>query len=141
MITLKELVAWQELTNQDDIGIIKTWFIENNAESIGLTIIPELAKNQVDKVQNILDYSRSWLPYLPDLEKSNKGLTHDQAHNIQAIITMYVLGMDLKESNYYDWAKNEIPKIPLPKIIFVPCKEWLEKEYGIKFKEQQNERV
>lgn len=135
MKSLKELVKWQELNNQSDIDIIKTWFIENNMESEGLKLITDLAQNQLNKVQNVLYQAQTWIPYLPDLEKSNKGLTHDQAHNIQAIITMYLLGMDLNESNYYDWAKEEIPKIKLPRIIFVPCKEWLEKEYGIKFKE------
>lgn len=133
MKTLKELVDWQKLTRQDDISIIKTWFIENNMESEGLSIITELAKSQAAKLQNTLDEARSWLPYLPDLEKANKELTPEQAHNIQSIITIYLLGMDLKDSNYYEWAKEEIPKIKLPRIIFVPCVEWLEGKYGIKF--------
>ena len=133
MTTLKELVTWQMLTQQDDISIIKTWFIENNMESEGLSIVTELAQSQAAKLQNTLDSARSWLPYLPDLEKANKELTREQAYNIQAIITVYLLGMDLKESNYYDWAKEEIPKIKLPTIIFVPCVKWLEEKYGIKF--------
>lgn len=133
MKTLKELVDCQKLTRQDDISIIKNWFIENNMESEGLSIVTELAKSQASKLQNTLNRARSWLPYLPDIEKANKELTPEQARNIQSIITIHLLGMDLKDSNYYDWAKEEIPKIKLPKVIFVPCVEWLEEKYEIKF--------
>lgn len=135
MKTLKELVLLQQLTGKDDLEIIKTWFIVNNMESEGLTLITDLAKSQLNRLEDILVKARSWIPYLPDLEKSNKGLTYEQAHHLHAITNMFLLGMDLKESNYYKWAKDNIPNIPKPNIIYVPCVEWLENEYGIKFKE------
>lgn len=139
MATLKELVLYQQMTGEDDLAIIKLWFMKNNMESQGISMITELAESKINKLELILNKAKTWLPYLPDLEKSNKNLTHEQAQNIQAIITMYLLKMDLKESHYYKWAKEEIPKIELPRIIFVPCVEWLEKEYGIKFKEREDD--
>ena len=74
MKTLKELVEWQKFTNQDDLDIIKTWFIENNMESEGLSIISDLAESKANKLQATLNNARAWLPILPDLEKSNQGL-------------------------------------------------------------------
>ena len=142
MKTLKELVEWQKITNQDDLDIIKTWFIENNMESEGLSIIAELAENKSNKLQSTLDNARAWLPILPDLEKSNQGLlTKEQAEKLQTIITIHLLGMDLKGSGYYKWAKEEIPKMKSPTIIFVPCVKWLDEKYGIRFKGDNNEKI
>jgi hypothetical protein len=134
MTTLKEMVEWQEIMQYDDIEIIKSWFIQNNAESEGISIITELAQAQLLKVQNKLDYAQTWLPYLPDLEKVNDGLTHEQAQKLQLVITIFLLGMDLKDMSVYDWATTEIPKIKRPRIMFVPCVKWLEEKYRIKFK-------
>ena len=135
MATLKELVLYQQMTGEDDLAIIKLWFMKNNMEGQGISMITQLAESQLNKLELILNKAKTWIPYLPDLEKSNKNLTHEQARNLQSIITMYLLGMDLKESNYYNWAKENIPKIELPTIIFVPCVKWLEEKYEIKFKE------
>lgn len=141
MKTLKELVEWQKFTNQDDLEIIKTWFIENNMESEGLALIPDLAQSQSSKLQKVLDNARCWLPVLPNIEKSNKDLTHEQAEKLQTIITIHLLGMDLKGSGLYNWAEKEIPKMKCPTIIFVPCVKWLKGKYGIRFKGDKDETI
>lgn len=142
MKTLKELVEWQKFTNQDDLDIIKTWFIENNTESEGLSIIADLAESKANKLQSTLDNARAWLPILPDLEKSNQGLLNkEQADILQKIITTFLLGMDLKESGLYSWAEKEIPKMKCPTIIFVPCVKWLDEKYGIRFKGGNYEKL
>lgn len=142
MKTLRELVEWQRLTDLEDINIIKLWFIENNMESEGLEIIAELAERKVNKLQDVLDGARAWLPILPDLEKSNQGLlTKEQADMLQKIITIFLLGMGLKESGLYSWAEKEIPKMKCPTIIFVPCVEWLKGKYGIQFKGDADETI
>jgi hypothetical protein len=140
MKTLKELVLYQQMTGEDDLTLIKMWFYENDMEMEGISIITELAESKIDKLQLILNKSRTWIPYLPDLSECNKSLTKEQVQNIQSIIQMYLLGMDLKESNLYKWAKEEIPKIELPRVMFVPCIEWLDKTYRIRFKELSNEK-
>lgn len=142
MKTLRELVEWQKLTDLEDITIIKLWFTENNMESEGLEIIAELAESKVNKLQDVLDGARAWLPILPDLEKSNQGLlTHEQADMLQKIITVFLLGMDLKESGLYGWAEKEIPKMKCPTIIFVPCVKWLKGKYGIRFIGDKDENI
>lgn len=142
MKTLKELIEWQRFTNQDDLEIIKIWFIENNMESEGLSIIAELAEAKAKKLQSTLDNARAWLPILPDLEKSNQGLlTKEQADIFQKIITIFLLGMDLKESGLYSWAEKEIPKMKCPTIIFAPCVNWLKGKYGIRFKGDKDENI
>lgn len=142
MKTLKELVEWQKVTDLSDLQIIRTWFIENNMESEGLSIIADLAESKANKLQDTLTYARSWLPILPDLEKSNRGLlTKEQADILQKVITIFLLGMDLKESGFYSWAEQEIPKMKCPKIIFVPCVKWLDEKYGIRFKGGDNENI
>lgn len=142
MKTLREFVEWQRLTDLEDINIIKLWFIENNRESEGLEIIAELAESKVNKLQDVLDGARAWLPILPDLEKSNQGLlTKEQADMLQKIITTFLLGMDLKESGLYSWAEKEIPKMKCPTIIFVPCVKWLKEKYGIRFKGDNDENI
>ena len=72
MRTLKELVAWQDITKQDDLQTIKTWFVANDMELEGIEIITELSKRKAEKLQNILYQARAWLPVLPNLEKSNR---------------------------------------------------------------------
>ncbi len=142
MKTLKELVEWQKMTDLSDLQIIRTWFIENNMESEGLSIIADLAESKTNKLQTVLDGARAWLPILPDLEKSNQGLlTKEQADILQKVITIFLLGMDLKESGFYSWAEQEIPKMKCPKIIFVPCVKWLKEKYGIRFKGDNDENI
>ena len=139
MKTLKDLVLYQQMTGEDDLTIIKTWFFVNDMECEGISMITELAESKIKKLQFILDGAKTWLPYLPDLEKCNRHITHDQAQYLHRIITMYLLGMELT-GDCYEWAKAEIPNIVLPTVFYVPCKEWLEQKYGIKFKEQRNDR-
>ena len=129
MKTLKELVEWQKMTDLSDLQIIRMWLIENNMEIEGLSIIADLAESKANKLQDTLNNARAWLPILPDLEKSNQGLlTKEQADILQKIITIFLLGMDLKESGLYSWAEKEIPKMKCPTIIFVPCVKWLKEK-------------
>lgn len=142
MKTLKELVEWQRMTDLSDLQIIKTWFVENNMEIEGLSIITDLAEEKANKLQTVLDGARAWLPILPDLEKSNQGLLNkEQADMLQKIIIVFLLGMDLKESGLYGWAEKEIPKMKCPTIIFVPCVKWLKEKYGILFKGDSDENI
>lgn len=131
MKTLKELIAMQSFTRQDDLEIIKQWFIENNREREGLTLIPLLAKSQTDKVQRKYDYALSWTPNLIDMRTQFKDKA--LAEKLNTIQTLCSLSADLK--NYqaiYDWAKANIPTMEIPPVFFLPTVKWLQK-YGIEF--------
>lgn len=131
MKSLKELVAMQQLTQQDDLQIIKQWFIENNREQDGLTLIPLLAKSQTDKVQRKYDYALSWTPNLIDMHTQVKDKA--LADKLNTLQTLCTLSADLtKYQEIYDWAKANIPTMEIPHIFFLPTVKWLQK-YGIEF--------
>lgn len=131
MKTLKELITMQSLTGEDDLQIIRQWFIQNNREQDGLTLIPLLAKSQTDKIQRKYDYALSWIPNLVDMRTQLKDKA--LAENLNTLQTLCSLSADLK--NYqaiYDWAKANIPTMEIPHIFFLPTIKWLQK-YGIEF--------
>ena len=47
MKSLKELVAYQDLSGKQDIEIIFDWFAENDMEIEGISLMEKLAKNKV----------------------------------------------------------------------------------------------
>lgn len=65
MTTLKELVDNQELTNDSDIQIIKTFFILNSMEEEGIDLIYQLTKSQIQKIKNKQAISEEWITSCP----------------------------------------------------------------------------
>lgn len=135
MPTLKDYIDKQRFTGEDDITIIRRWFCENNREQDGLELIAELSKSKSDKLENTLNYARTWLPSLPDVYDSNKGINKDTASYIMRITKYHILGCKLPNELKL-WAEANIPNMDTPKVIFVPMVEWLKKEYGIEFKDK-----
>lgn len=134
MPTLKEYIDEQRFTGEDDITIIRRWFCENNREQDGLELIAELSKSKSDKLQQSLNYARMWLPSLPNVYESNKGIDKETANKIQQITTLHLLGYDELPEPLLTWAKETIPNMKIPNIIFVPMTEWLKDNYNIEFK-------
>lgn len=131
MKTLKQLVDIQDLYGIDDLTLIKYWFINNNREQDGLALITGLVAAQTKKIQDKYDYAVTWVPSLPDLRKeiANEVIA-DKMNDLQ---TLCALSADItKYTNFYEWAKENIPKTEVPKCFFRPTIEWL-KEYGIEF--------
>lgn len=118
MKSLKELLEENKLFHYEDIEIIKNWFVENNFEDLGLRMIPELAAIKAGKIQKQLDYARTWIPIKIDMNKV-EGVDADTAVCLNKIITCCMLSMDLPEV-YLEWAKENIPKMNLPKLFFMP---------------------
>ena len=134
MTSLKQLIEENKLFHYEDIEIIKKWFVENNFEDLGLQMIPELAAIKAGKIQKQLDYARSWIPVKIDLKDSD-GIDSDTAQKLNKIITYHMLSMDLPET-LLNWAKENIPKMNLPKLFYMPTIGYLKDKYGIEFKDK-----
>lgn len=132
MITLKELVMEQLVTKDEDITLIKRWFLENNREQDGLTLIPNLAKSQADKIQRKYDYALSWTPNLQDLRKTIKDkTTADMLNQLQLYATLDYPMQD--DNKFLIWARENIHnKMEIPKVFFMPTVVYLLK-YGVEF--------
>lgn len=134
MKSLKELLEESKLFHYEDIEIIKKWFTENNLEELGLQIIPELVRSKSEKIQKQLNYARTWIPAKIDMNTVD-GINEDTAEHLNDIITYCILSMDLPEI-LLNWAKENIPKMNLPKFFFMPTIYYLKDRYGIEFKDK-----
>lgn len=133
MITLKELVDLQKFNHADDIALIRTWFCENDKESEGIELITELSKSKIEKMDRQLTYIKTWLPNVPSVWSSNNKLSGDDVDRLNRIIRYHIIGSDLPQS-LLDWAKENIPNMNIPDIIFIPMVEWLKHRYQIEFR-------
>ena len=122
--TLKELVENAKFTQESDLKIIERWFCENNMESVGLELISKLAETQLNKVKTRLEYAQCWIPCVDRTKDRHLDLLQQYC----------ILDKNLEDSPVlYEWAKDNVPNMEVPKIYFVPTLEYL-KKYGISFK-------
>lgn len=142
MKLLKQFILEQKLTGESDLDIIKRWFTENDMEQEGLKIIADLSYSKSNKIQQTLEYARLWVPYAcaepkqPRYAKKRHYYDRKIETKLIQISQYYMLKMPLSEV-LLDWAKENIPKIERPFMYFQPTVDWLDKEYGIRFKELQ----
>ena len=135
-VTLKDLVKRQDIVKYSDLELIKKWFIDNNAEQEGLTIIADLSKSKANKLETILINARLWIPNLPEtFEPLKTQISEEFAKKFGIIVNIYLLGSPL-EGELLKWAKETFPKYKTPNVIFRPALEWLKNEYGIEFKDK-----
>ena len=135
-ISLKKLVDAQFMTNMTDLEVIKAWFTYNHCEQEGLTLIADLSKSKVDKLENVLINARTWIPVLPSVTDNLKSEINEEfAKNFNKIVNIHLLDMELNDE-LLEWAKETIPKLKTPKTIFRPALEWLKDKYGIEFKDK-----
>ena len=136
MTTLTELVSAQKYTNLSDIDIIKIWFVDNDKESEGINLMAELSKSKFDKVDRQLKNAQTWIPIVPDVYESNKFMKNkvskEEGKYLNKITQSFLLGLDL-DDELLNWAKNNIPNINMPTVIFSPMVKWLKDKYKIKF--------
>lgn len=134
MKSLKELLEENKLFHCEDIEIIKKWFTENDLEELGLQIVLGLAGSKSEKIQKQLNYARTWIPAKIDMNTVD-GIDGDTASYLNEIIMYCMLSMDLPEI-LLNWAKENIPKMNLPKFFFMPTINYLKDRYGIEFKDK-----
>ena len=133
MTTLKELVENQKLTNDDDIQIIKTFFILNNMEEEGIDLIYQLTKARIQKIKNKQVISEEWITRLPS-EYLYKNYNLEVADKLYKLELDYLTHGGELTNAWLEWAKENVPNIIRPECYFNPLVEWLA-ERGIKFKD------
>ena len=135
-IPLKHLVDAQQFTGDSDIQIIYKWFVCNNKEVEGIELLSKLSSSKVTKLQRILLNARTWIPTVPKVYESNPNkISKENGEKLDQIIQHHILEMPLS-GKLLDWAKETIPTLNTPTIIFRPAIEWLKSEYGIEFKDK-----
>lgn len=138
MKTLKEMIAFQDLTHEEDIEIIQRWFIENDREQDGLTLIPALAKSQVDKVKHKYDCALAWVPMVADSKHLMGIKDKEVADNLYRLEMYCALDYPMRGDNsLLIWAQENIHnKMAVPKCFFMPTVDYL-KKYGVEFIKQE----
>lgn len=143
-ITLKQLLEINDLLNYPDIHIIKEWFTKNDLEEEGIELISDLAQSKIRKLQYPLESIRNWDLLLTTVQGRETfmkfGYDKKTAMNLEIIERIGLLNLDLKECEVYEWAKNTIPTLNVPKVFFIPTLKYLQK-YDIYFKDTPKEKV
>ena len=137
-MTLKELLIQYGNTTDPvkEAEIIERWFVENDFEDLGLSMIARLSAKKIKKLQDKLSFAQSWLPSKIDVN-CNEEFANDKstADMLNHIITYCMLSMPLPDS-VLDWAKANIPNINVPQIFFMPTVKYLKERYNIEFKDK-----
>lgn len=137
-MTLKELLIQYGNTTDPvkEAEIIEKWFVENDFEDLGLSMIARLSAKKIKKLQDKLSFAQSWLPSKIDVN-CNKEFVNDKltADMLNHIITYCMLSMPLPDS-VLDWAKANIPNINVPRVFFMPTVKYLKERYSIEFKDK-----
>ncbi len=127
MITLKELVNMQPLTQKTDFEIITDYFIQNDLESKGIDLMNILAKAKCDKLSNELGKVKGNLSMYGGADVLYKHFGNKIGGKLNHIITLFILGYDI-EKDYptcFEWLKETIPTLKCPKIFWKEFYEWL----------------
>ena len=131
MIELRELLDKYE-GFYDDKEIIVEYFVRNNMEYEGMSLLISLAKRKTQKVQNELDYIKSWIPVKIDMTKVYS--CKEVGESLNQIITYQICGFELP-NDLLEWAEENIPDMELPQLMFMDTVKWLKEKYGIRFKD------
>lgn len=133
MIKLRELLDKYEGVYNDK-EIIVEYFVQNNMEYEGMNLLISLARNKAQKVQDELDYIKSWMPNKVDMTKVYS--CKEVGENLNQIITYQICGFELP-NELLEWAKENIPNMELPQLMFRDTIKWLKEKYGIEFKDSE----
>ena len=131
MIKLRELLDKYEGVYNDKELIVE-YFVQNNMEYEGMNLLISLARNKAQKVQNELDYIKSWIPVKVDMTKVYS--CKEVGENLNQIIICQICGFELP-NDLLKWAKENIPNMELPQLMFMDTVKWLKEKYGIRFKD------
>ena len=79
-MTLKELLIQYGYTTDPvkEADIIERWFVENDFEDLGLSMISRLSAKKIKKLQDKLSFAQSWVPHKIDVNCS-KEFANDKA--------------------------------------------------------------
>lgn len=137
-MTLEELLIQYGNTSDPvkEAEIIERWFVDNDFEDVGLSMIPSLSAHKIKKLQDKLSFAQSWIPCKIDVN-CNEEFANDKstADMLNKIITYCMISMPLPDS-VLDWAKENIPNINVPRMFFMPTVKYLKERYNIEFKDK-----
>ena len=137
-MTLKELLIQYGNTTDPvkEAEIIEKWFVENDFEDLGLSMIARLSAKKIKKLQDKLSFAQSWIPIKIDMNV-NKEFANDKltADMLNRIITYCMLSMPLPD-DILAWAKENVPNMNVPKLFFMPAAKYLKEKYNIEFKDK-----
>lgn len=131
-------VGQQRYLGEDDFQTITRYLVENDLEQEAIDLISKLAKSKAEKLASQLAVVKTWIPILPDFCASLCDAEDEKyivAHSLNQLQQCCVLDLDLSSLPIlFQWAKDNIPKMKVPKFFYVPTITYLAK-YEIKFKE------
>ena len=138
MKSLKELVAYQNLSGKQDIEIIFDWFAENNMEIEGISLMEKLATNKANRLANEIDRIKSNMSMYAGTDILFREYKSEIASKLNHIIVLYILGLDIEQyyPQHIKWLKETIPTLKCPSIFWRDFYEWL-KSKGIYFKGEE----
>lgn len=132
-VTLRQLVNNSDVVGFDnDIAIIKEFFVLNDMEEEGLELIQDLTKSKIGKMKRQQRIVKEWISHLPSYylyEKYDLALA-DKLHNLELDFLSH--GGTLSKSRM-EWAVENIPNIEMPELYFWPLIEYLDNN-GVYFK-------
>lgn len=138
MKSLKELVAYQNLSGKKDIEIICNWFTENNMEIEGISLMEKLATNKANRLTNEIDRIKSNMSMYAGTDILFREYKSEIASKLNHIIVLYILGLDIEQyyPQHIKWLKETIPTLKCPSVFWRDFYEWL-KSKGIYFKGEE----
>lgn len=143
--TLSYLVERNKLTKLSDLELIKEWFIENNLEEEGIKLLADLSYSKINKLETSLNSIRNYDLSLIDVSKNLKNEPEKYSKEVADNLTMLeragLLNLNLRQYSFlYNWAKENIHKINVPKVYYVPTLHYLA-SYDLYFKNMPKEEV
>lgn len=138
MKSLKELVAYQDLSGKQDIEIIFDWFAENDMEIEGISLMEKLAKNKANRLSNEIDRIKGNMSMYAGTDILFREYKPEIASKLNHIIVLYILGLDIEQyyPQHIKWLKETIPTLKCPSVFWRDFYEWL-KSKGIYFKGEE----
>lgn len=138
MKSLKELIAYQTLSGKQDIEIIFDWFVENNMEIEGISLMEKLATNKAIRLSNEIDRIKSNMSMYAGTDILFREYKSEIASKLNHIIVLYILDIDIEQyyPQHIKWLKETIPTLKCPSVFWRDFYEWL-KSKGIYFKGEE----
>ena len=134
---LSEYAKFYEDCDFEPLAIIKNYLVENDLELEAVSMISYLSSVKAEKIQDQLDYARSWIPNLIDLSV-NKGISKETAALFDKAAKYFCLGMEFPDSLLTELHKA-MSYMETPKLFFVPLRDYLEKKYDLFFADRKQE--
>lgn len=132
MVTLTELIEKSKYSNVSDLQIIKEYFDINDLEEEGFELIYELTQSKINKLKTYQRIIKEWISHLPS-KYLYETYDLDLADNLYRLELSFLSNGCTLSGYWLKWAKENIPKMKVPKFYFRPLIEYLDKE-GIRFK-------